>query len=567
MEASPPDPAAEIARFYRAELAGAATLGAALTGDVEEGMTVARDAFRRAARNWSAVRDLPDPAGWVWRAVVVAAQRRPASPEPGTTSTGTFWHALRALPDGERVAMTIALLDGRSSARLPTVLGAASADADLLIGNARAALAQALPRDAATTLAAAASSAVSDLRALVAPAVAEQLTLVAPGGGEAGDAMTPGGVTAIPAERSRPATSRRLAARRGRMFVLAALTAVAAALLIALTVVRGRAERRVPSPPTGTSPAPGTHPPTTPAISPTVVVTLAPIAVAAGQPPPPLEPAVVGQIVPGTNTEGVTTDPAAIQIVVLRSGWASIDPGTKTATVYGDDGTKRYSIPLEDVPDPSVAGPDDVLYGLLPGTERPSIVAVPLGGLAAGMVVAQAPLVGPGASAAMPRGALGLGPGGVVDLLADPGRILMPYLAGSDTTIVLAGAPIVSYDPATGMVSERGRTRWQLTIHRDATWTYPAGPPDIAYPTIDGAIYATTLGPDGDPSGPAPRVIAVLEADGTGRWFSLPAGWELAGSTPFGTLLRRDVPAAGDGSTPAVIEVARLPATGGDGPP
>ena len=62
--------------------------------------------------------------------------------------------------------------------------------------------------------------------------------------------------------------------------------------------------------------------------------------------------------------------------------------------------------------------------------------------------------------------------------------------------------------------------------------------------SADGSgVYWTHIGPNADPGvdfgTPTMWVIAEMRADGTVSWWSIPAGWEVAASDIWGTVLTR----------------------------
>ena len=98
-----------------------------------------------------------------------------------------------------------------------------------------------------------------------------------------------------------------------------------------------------------------------------------------------------------------------------------------------------------------------------------------------------------------------------------------------------------------------GSRQWTLAIERHPEW-----PPQFAgesppAPTSDGAgVYWTYVGPpiEGDEFSQTMPVVAVLDADGTGAWHTVPTGWQVVASDIGGTVFARRV---GD-----TVELARL---------
>lgn len=339
--------------------------------------------------------------------------------------------------------------------------------------------------------------------------------------------------------------------RRRRLAVGAvALAIVGAVVALVVSLVRD------PGPSTGpasstSSVAPESGVPATdaPTSAPTVATTApAPadgLAVDHLAPPPLVEPAVIARLLPTTP---------ALELGVMRDGWVAIDVATSTATVYDRAAAVVRTMPLDVLPSPYVIGPDDVLYGMTaPVDGRRTMVAIPLDGLVAGQIVAQAPVVDP-AVLDLPVGSLGLGPDGVVDTRGDGATVLMPYLALDGTPVTFPEVVRVSID-GTATVTRTDGLRWPLRIERAPTWTAPADGAPRVFVSPSGAVYETTLEAPADDTAASRPVIAQLLADGSGQWFSLPDGWHVAASGPGGTLLRRDVTSE---SVPTV-EVAWFP--------
>ena len=103
--------------------------------------------------------------------------------------------------------------------------------------------------------------------------------------------------------------------------------------------------------------------------------------------------------------------------------------------------------------------------------------------------------------------------------------------------------------------SDPART-WQLTIERHPEAPEPFDGESPPSPGANGtSVYWTSVGPAARPSdefsAALQHVIAVLQPDGTGQWYSIPEGWSVASSDVGGTIFVRRV----DAST---VELARL---------
>ncbi len=206
------------------------------------------------------------------------------------------------------------------------------------------------------------------------------------------------------------------------------------------------------------------------------------------------------------------------------------------------------------------AGPGDVLYGVVQGTDPlMSLDAFALSGDRAGQVIASAPIPA-AAFAEAPSGVLGHGTEGIIDRRT--GELLLGYVdqTGVPTSLarpahdvtITAGSvdsgDLVVHDPD-------GAHDWHLAITRDPTYpSWHTGEAPVAASSHGGAVAWTAVGPPDNPSADVPSptvpVIAVLAADGTGTWYSLTDGWQVAASDLDGTILMRL-----NGST---VELARL---------
>jgi hypothetical protein len=210
-------------------------------------------------------------------------------------------------------------------------------------------------------------------------------------------------------------------------------------------------------------------------------------------------------------------------------------------------------------------GPGDVLYGVVQ-TDSPilNLFAFALSGDWAGQVIASAP-IDSAAFAEAPTGVLGHGPNGIIDRRT--GETLLGYVdvTGAPTSL---GRPAHEVAAVSGDLASRdlasvdmvlrdpdGHNDWHLTIDRDPTSPgFFQGEVPAAPSSHGGAVVWTSVGPPEDPSAdiptPSEPVVAVLAADGTGTWYSLDDGWQVAASDLDGTILVR--------FTDSTVELARL---------
>lgn len=239
-----------------------------------------------------------------------------------------------------------------------------------------------------------------------------------------------------------------------------------------------------------------------------------------------------------------------------------VDPGVPTATVVDLYGTPAASrdVPLAVAPYEIVSGPGDVLYGLVQGNNAEMwIDAIALAGDRVGQVLASAPVRAVEFSEA-PRGVLGHGPDGIIDRRS--GEQLIGYVDVSGAPTTLGGpAHVVTFasgDLVGGeaVVHDRdGVHDWRIGIvrHPDSPFSYNGEAPP-APSSHGGAVVWTAVGPGDDAASgqpvPTEPVVAVLAADGTGAWYSLADGWQVASSDLDGTVLIR--------SSGPKVEFARL---------
>jgi hypothetical protein len=195
------------------------------------------------------------------------------------------------------------------------------------------------------------------------------------------------------------------------------------------------------------------------------------------------------------------------------------------------------------------AGPGDVLYAVVQGDGiDASLDAIALSGDRAGQVVGSAP-INIVEYAETPSEILGHGPDGIIDRRT--GETLLEYVdvTGAPTSL---GRPAHTVGPILGDVASDdlvvrdpdGKHDWHLATHRDPTSPgFFNGEAPPAPSSHGGAVVWTAIGPPDNPSSDTPSptepVVAVLAADGTGRWYSLADGWQVGASDLDGTILVR----------------------------
>jgi hypothetical protein len=247
-------------------------------------------------------------------------------------------------------------------------------------------------------------------------------------------------------------------------------------------------------------------------------------------------------------------DLAAREIIV-------IDPTT---------GERRIALDpaIPDLTGLAVGGPDGIVYVIVqPGRQASQsateIVAIPTDGPRAGQTVGSASINLANYTHTHPS-VLGLGPTSVIDKRT--GESLIDYV---DTT----GEPLQAQLPApayplvqsidiwstfeTGLdvaPANGASPKWDVEVDREPTAVGGLG--DFPEPTAidNGRVLVTTaIGPNlpGDYGEPTLQVIAVLEPDGSGSWWSVPDGWSLDVADMYGPLYTRMID--------NTLEIARPP--------
>jgi hypothetical protein len=340
--------------------------------------------------------------------------------------------------------------------------------------------------------------------------------------------------------------------------MLGTAVAVAAAAIIALVINanEGESRRVVPG---GTS---------------TQVTTASTSVVSTGAPdttesPSPTEPAVtvpsdaiaVNYLVapptyPATPIASVAApaDPTQMPLVAVSDSWiVTVDKVAATATLINrySPGDPPQVIPLAAalVGTSIAAGPGDVLYGVVQDNDTAmSLDAFALSGSQAGHVIGGAQLP----SQDIAEGVLGHGPDGIIDRRT--GTLLLGYVDvdGKPTSLGRAAHDLttLSGSVTTGDLTVHdpdGAHNWHLAITPDPTSPSASTTGATPAPSSHGGAVVWT---DLPTSGSTEPVIAVLAADGTGTWYSLADGWQVAASDIDGTVLMR--------RTGNTVELARL---------
>lgn len=347
-----------------------------------------------------------------------------------------------------------------------------------------------------------------------------------------------------------------------RWVMLSTAVAVAAAAIIALVVNanEGESHRVIPSATSTQVTAPSTSvvstgaPDTTELTTPTaptapaVPVPAAAIAVVYDAVPPAYPATPIASV-------GAPADPTQMPLVAMSDSWiVAVDKVAGTATLidrYNPDSPPQR-IPLDPGPIGSIAvGPGDVLYGVL-HLDAPhlSVAAFALSGAQAGHIIRDATISSTDLDQA-PVGVLGHGRDGIIDRRT--GELLLAYVDvdGKPTSLgrtphdltALSGSvagDVNVHDPD-------GAHDWHLAIRSSPTSPGASSTKATAAASShDGAVVWADLRSSASPV----PVVAVLAADGTGQWYSLADGWQVAASDIDGTVLMR--------RTGNTVELARL---------
>ena len=272
-------------------------------------------------------------------------------------------------------------------------------------------------------------------------------------------------------------------------------------------------------------------------------------------PPPTLTMHSLGTVpVPAPSDGGYEVAIGDLGVAVAT--WRYGDRPDTTLTVIGVDGQQRRLDVDDTLPGILAYGPGDVAY-IFDQSGNPvqdfAVVAVPLSGDHAGMIVAsnKVPI---NTYMELPRAAFGHGTNGIIDRQRDVNTTLLDYVdvTGAPITWTSTAPPLLTTtddsEPAADSIrltihSSAAET-WQLTIDAAPDRAAPYNGPSPAAPSSDGLnVYWTHIGPNARPDidfgEPTMWVIATLQHDGNGQWWSLPQGWEVVASDVWGTVLAK----------------------------
>jgi hypothetical protein len=256
---------------------------------------------------------------------------------------------------------------------------------------------------------------------------------------------------------------------------------------------------------------------------------------------------------------GAETEANVPEVAVLPDGGAVVVDRPSGAYLVGSNGMRSGAIPLDVTPTHIVATAGPVVYGFIPREDLAgvSVGAIALDGPNVGRVVAR----GDADSAAwveLPVGATGNAPSGVVGRVRDPGAHLLGHVDTNGAPVTVGGLRgILTITESNLVTDETDPTHtWQLSIQRHPEAPAPYTGESPPSPGANGtSVYWTSVGPAARPSeefSPAlQHVIAVLQPDGGGQWYSIPEGWSVASSDVGGTIFVRRLDAQ-------TVELARL---------
>ena len=253
-------------------------------------------------------------------------------------------------------------------------------------------------------------------------------------------------------------------------------------------------------------------------------------------------------------------EPAVPEVAVLPDGGTVVIDPSSGAYLVGRDGVRSGAIPIDASPKVIVATAGPVVYGMIQSPDGgPSIIgAIALAGPNTGRIVATAPIADVAMYVELPVGAFGNGPAGVLDRTRQPGAVMVGHVDTNGAPVTVGGLRGVITITPDDLVTDQAAPAhtWQLAIDRHPEAPAPFTGESPPAPSADGStVYWTSIGPAARPSddfSPAlQHVVAVLDQDGTGQWYSIPEGWTVASSDVGGTIFIRRV----DGGT---IELARL---------
>ena len=345
-----------------------------------------------------------------------------------------------------------------------------------------------------------------------------------------------------------------------RWVMLGTAMAVAAAAIIALVINanEGESHRVIPgatstqvttaSTPVASTGAPDTTELTTPT-APAVTVPSDAIAVVYLALPPGYPATPIASV-------AAPADPTQMPLVAMSDSWiVAVDTVASTATLINryspGDPPQQITLAAGLVGTSIAAGPGDVLYGMVQGNGTDMwLDAIALSGDRAGQVVASA-AVSAVAFVEAPAGVLGHGPDGIIDRRT--GELLLGYVDvdGKPTSLGRAAHDLTAVSGSVaGDVNVHdpdGAHDWHLAIRSDPASPGASTTESTPAPSSHGGAVVWT---DLQSSTSTEPVVAVLAADGTGQWYSLADGWQVAASDIDGTILMR--------RTGNTVELARL---------
>lgn len=274
-------------------------------------------------------------------------------------------------------------------------------------------------------------------------------------------------------------------------------------------------------------------------------VTPAAISVSVAAPPPLLDMRRFATLDIAEGSCGPTCVPPTAILDDGRVVVVDVDGG-RLLVIETDGTVVELPLDADEIPTTVTGGPAGMLYGVAPAPTDTNAagaryVAISTGGASAGDVVASAP-TSMTAWVEQPAVMLGLGQDGVVDRRS--GEVLLGYVdeLGRPVAPEAVGERFTLLGDGT-VLDAALVPRWRLDIVRDPGYEgpYVADPPPVPS-SGRRVVVSTAIGPpadDSDYSPPTTPVIAILEADGGGTWWSLPEGWQLVASDVYGTVLAR----------------------------
>lgn len=269
------------------------------------------------------------------------------------------------------------------------------------------------------------------------------------------------------------------------------------------------------------------------------------------EPPPELTLQSLGTVqVPAATAGGHSV--AIGDLGVAVGSWPYGADAPSRIQVLGFDGTARSVDVASGLSGIIAYGPGDVAYSTLGASNEDfAVVAVALSGERAGAVVADEP-ADILRYVEYPPSSFGHGETSVI-MRRDDGATAIGYVDvdGQPTTLSEPAPPFYAADDAlqitvpsvlAGRVDSSAGVSWPIEAEaapdRAGTFVGPSPPA----PTSGGAgVYWTHIGPDLAPDTdfgePSMWVAALLAPDGSVSWWSVPAGWTVAASDLWGTVL------------------------------